>query len=97
MENTNGWLGQPTAMHEKSKDEEDLQDRSTKKVKGGEQNFSGTSSLPKNYADAMEMQQERVERGRSYKAMVVAQDDEKEEATPKTKILMETERRKKKR
>ncbi|GAU24526.1 hypothetical protein TSUD_156380 [Trifolium subterraneum] len=71
---------QSMTMHEKSKDEEDFKERSTKKVKGGEQLFSGNSSLPKNYADATDMLHERVEGGKSYKAMVVGLDDEKEVA-----------------
>ncbi|GAU16650.1 hypothetical protein TSUD_326000 [Trifolium subterraneum] len=78
-------------MHEKSKDEEDLKERSTKKVKGGEQLFSGNSSLPKNYADAMDMLHERVEGRKSYKAMVVGLDDEKEVVADVDKDVIDEE------
>ncbi|MCI48120.1 hypothetical protein A2U01_0069363, partial [Trifolium medium] len=46
----------PNDDPEKSTDEEDLQERSTKKKKDGEHIFSTHSSLPKDYSDVVSMQ-----------------------------------------
>ncbi|GAU35495.1 hypothetical protein TSUD_384500 [Trifolium subterraneum] len=45
----------PNHDPEKSKDESDLQERSTKKKKDGEHIFSSHSSLPKDYSDVVNM------------------------------------------
>ncbi|GAU21437.1 hypothetical protein TSUD_32680 [Trifolium subterraneum] len=70
---------------EKHKDEEDLQERSTKKKKEGNQQFSTRSSLPKDYTEVVAMQSMENNRG-SYcdrllgrKSSVVAEETEGEE------------------
>ncbi|WJX42021.1 hypothetical protein P8452_29302 [Trifolium repens] len=54
---------------EKSKDEEDLQQRSTKKKKEGDHSFSHHSTLPKDYSDVVNMQMDGTGGG-SYKDKV---------------------------
>ncbi|WJX69456.1 hypothetical protein P8452_53697 [Trifolium repens] len=76
METGEALLGQkkanPNDDPEKSKDEEDLQERSTKKKKDGDQIFSNQSSLPKDYSDVM-MMQTNENNGVSYKDKVTGE------------------------
>jgi hypothetical protein len=69
-------LGQNKKNTEKSPAELDLQERSTKKVKKGDQAFAEQSSLPKDYSDLLELQKETKGGGRSYKAMVLGETDD---------------------
>ncbi|KAK2378394.1 zinc ion binding / nucleic acid binding protein [Trifolium repens] len=64
-------LGQKNKNTEKSTAEKDLQERSTKKVKNGDQPFAGGSSMPKDYTDLLELQKETSGGGRSYKETVL--------------------------
>jgi hypothetical protein len=80
MANTNDWPGQPNVMQEKHNENEDLHDRSTKKIKGGEQIFSGASTMPKNYVDTLISQHDRADGERSYKEMVIGQDDKEDKS-----------------
>jgi hypothetical protein len=80
MANTNDWPGQPNVMQEKHNENEDLHDRSTKKIKGGEQIFSGASTMPKNYVDTLISQHDRADGERSYKEMVIGHDDKEDKS-----------------
>jgi hypothetical protein len=62
--------GNPIVHPEKAADEKDLQERSTKKKKEGEHTFSAQSSIPKDYSDAIEMQNAGSAEG-SYRDMVM--------------------------
>jgi hypothetical protein len=70
MSSPSALLGQENPNDAKTKDETDLQERSTKKIKGGEHDFSNHSSGPKDYSDLIDLQ--AMEKGgeRSYKAIV---------------------------
>ncbi|MCI47622.1 hypothetical protein A2U01_0068864, partial [Trifolium medium] len=69
-------LGQEKLNAQKSKAELDLQERSTKKIKEGEHEFSNLSSGPKDYSDLVELQSMEVTGEKSYKEMVVGDDDD---------------------
>ncbi|KAL5098580.1 hypothetical protein RYX36_002907 [Vicia faba] len=60
---------------EKFKDEEDLQKRSTKKVKEGEHIFSPLSSQPLDYSDVILLQQNEGEVKKSYRNKVLGNTD----------------------
>jgi hypothetical protein len=63
-------MDQPTYPLYSLHEEKDLQERSTKKMKDGEQTFSMHSSLPKDYSDVVHMQSEE-DPGDSYKDMML--------------------------
>ncbi|MCI23402.1 hypothetical protein A2U01_0044581 [Trifolium medium] len=79
--------GSPNENTEKNADEKDLQERSTKKMKEGDQNFTNHSSLPKDYSDVIRMQETEHNRrsyrdqvtGQHHESMVEYVDDEEEE------------------
>ncbi|GAU34268.1 hypothetical protein TSUD_365660 [Trifolium subterraneum] len=60
----------PYANPENNQEEKDLQERSTKKKKEGEQVFSMHSSLPKDYREVVDMQA-AVDNGKSYRDRVL--------------------------
>ncbi|WJX17964.1 hypothetical protein P8452_07815 [Trifolium repens] len=64
--------GKPDANSAKRTDEIDLQERSTKKKKEGDQSFSNQSSLPKDYSDAINLQAADTNKG-SYRDKVMGE------------------------
>ncbi|PNX62907.1 hypothetical protein L195_g061366, partial [Trifolium pratense] len=72
-------LGQETSNAKKSKDEIDLQERSTKKIKSGEHDYSNHSSAPKDYSDLIDLQ--AMEKGgrRSYRDKVTGVENKGDE------------------
>jgi hypothetical protein len=67
--------GKPDANSAKRTDEIDLQERSTKKKKEGDQSFSNQSSLPKDYSDAINLQAADTNKG-SYRDKVMGEQYE---------------------
>jgi hypothetical protein len=78
MSSHSALLGQEISNAEKSKDERDLQERSTKKIKGGDHEFSKHSSSPKDYSDLVMLQSLSTGGGKSYKQTVTGEDEEDE-------------------
>ncbi|MCH83894.1 hypothetical protein A2U01_0004722 [Trifolium medium] len=74
-------LGQEISNAEKSKDEIDLQERSTKKIKGGEHDYSNHSSALKDYSDLVDLQAMEKGGGRSYRDTVTGKEMECEKET----------------
>ncbi|GAU32700.1 hypothetical protein TSUD_145740 [Trifolium subterraneum] len=76
MTSSSALLGQENSNATKTTDERDLQERSTKKIKDGEHEFSNQSSVPKDYSDLMDLLSKEIGGGRSYKATFVGEVEE---------------------